>query len=839
MKNYKYILEGLDCASCAKKVEDKIASTDGYEDVTVNFSTLKLSFKTNKNNPKKEIIEIVKALEPDVNVVDMEESNKKKDSKESFHIARIIIGILIYFLGTKLNFNTNIQIVLIIVSIIILLSRTMKKAFMQIRKGVLDENALITISVIGACLVNKVMEGVMVITLYEIGKILESKAISKTRKSISDLMNIKPEYANLKNGEEYQEVNVGDIILVKTGEKIPLDGIVLKGEAELDNSALTGESAFVKVKEKSKVLSGAINVQGILEIKVEKNYENSTVSQILNLVENATDKKAKTETFVAKAAKIYTPIVLGLALLVAIFMPILIKGSTYYDSIYKALIFLVISCPCSIAISVPLSYFSGIGKASKKGILIKGSDYLDGIKDIGQILFDKTGTITTGKFKVSKIKTYNGKYSENEILNYFAMGESFSNHPLAKSILEMVNDEIDTTKVKDFEEISGKGLKYTYNNMEIKIGNAEFVDSKEKIDEKGTILYLKIEDEITGGIVLTDEIKSDAKETIKQLKELGIKTKMLTGDKKEVATRIAKEVNIDEVKSEMLPQDKYNELEKVLDNNITGKKVAYVGDGINDSPVLARADIGISMGINGTDVAKDASDMILLDDDFTTIVYAIKEGRRVYKNIQKVIQFLLAGNIAEILTLFIATLLNWDPPILAIHILCINLATDSLPALALGVDPASKNIMKEKPVKSGTLFEKSLVARVILHGLFITIATISAFLIGYTTDSYIVGQTMAFCVLAISQMLHAFNQRSNTDSIFAKGNGHNKYLFFALASSFVLLLIILFVPIVRNIFSLTILKPIEWIITIGLSILPVILVEITKFIKRKFKLTII
>lgn len=665
MKNYKYILEGLDCASCAKKVEDKIASTDGYEDVTVNFSTLKLSFKTNKNNPKKEIIEIVKALEPDVNVVDMEESNKKKDSKESFHIARIIIGILIYFLGTKLNFNTNIQIVLIIVSIIILLSRTMKKAFMQIRKGVLDENALITISVIGACLVNKVMEGVMVITLYEIGKILESKAISKTRKSISDLMNIKPEYANLKNGEEYQqvnpeEVNVGDIILVKTGEKIPLDGIVLKGEAELDNSALTGESAFVKVKEKSKVLSGAINVQGILEIKVEKNYENSTVSQILNLVENATDKKAKTETFVAKAAKIYTPIVLGLALLVAIFMPILIKGSTYYDSIYKALIFLVISCPCSIAISVPLSYFSGIGKASKKGILIKGSDYLDGIKDIGQILFDKTGTITTGKFKVSKIKTYNGKYSKNEILNYFAMGESFSNHPLAKSILEMVNDEIDTTKVKDFEEISGKGLKYTYNNMEIKIGNAEFVDSKEKIVEKGTILYLKIEDEITGGIVLTDEIKSDAKETIKQLKELGIKTKMLTGDKKEVATRIAKEVNIDEVKSEMLPQDKYNELEKVLDNNITGKKVAYVGDGINDSPVLARADIGISMGGIGSSSAIEASDMVIMTDELKKIIEAIQISKKTNKIIKENLIFSIGVKILILLLSLLGIADMWE-----------------------------------------------------------------------------------------------------------------------------------------------------------------------------------
>lgn len=665
MKNYKYILEGLDCASCAKKVEDKIASTDGYEDVTVNFSTLKLSFKTNKNNPKKEIIEIVKALEPDVNVVDMEESNKKKDSKESFHIARIIIGILIYFLGTKLNFNTNIQIVLIIVSIIILLSRTMKKAFMQIRKGVLDENALITISVIGACLVNKVMEGVMVITLYEIGKILESKAISKTRKSISDLMNIKPEYANLKNGEEYQqvnpeEVNVGDIILVKTGEKIPLDGIVLKGEAELDNSALTGESAFAKVKEKSKVLSGAINVQGILEIKVEKNYENSTVSQILNLVENATDKKAKTETFVAKAAKIYTPIVLGLALLVAIFMPILIKGSTYYDSIYKALIFLVISCPCSIAISVPLSYFSGIGKASKKGILIKGSDYLDGIKDIGQILFDKTGTITTGKFKVSKIKTYNGKYSENEILNYFAMGESFSNHPLAKSILEMVNDEIDTTKVKDFEEISGKGLKYTYNNMEIKIGNAEFVDSKEKIAEKGTILYLKIEDEITGGIVLTDEIKSDAKETIKQLKELGIKTKMLTGDKKEVATRIAKEVNIDEVNSEMLPQDKYNELEKVLDNNITGKKVAYVGDGINDSPVLARADIGISMGGIGSSSAIEASDMVIMTDELKKIIEAIQISKKTNRIIKENLIFSIGVKILILLLSLLGIADMWE-----------------------------------------------------------------------------------------------------------------------------------------------------------------------------------
>ncbi len=366
------------------------------------------------------------------------------------------------------------------------------------------------------------------------------------------------------------------------------------------------------------------------------------------------------------------------------------------------------------------------------------------------------------------------------------------------------------------------------------------------------------------GIVgMIDPPRLEVPNSIKTCKSAGIRTIMITGDHVITAKAIAKELGIYDENTNAITGTKLDnmtddELDKAVETTSVfarvspnhklrivnslkrnGEIVAMTGDGVNDAPALNKADIGISMGINGTDVAKDASDMILLDDDFTTIVYAIKEGRRVYKNIQKVIQFLLAGNIAEILTLFIATLLNWDPPILAIHILCINLATDSLPALALGVDPASKNVMKEKPVKSGSLFEKALVSRVILHGLFITIATISAFLIGYTTDSYIVGQTMAFTVLAISQMLHAFNQRSNTDSIFTKGNGHNKYLFFALLSSFVLLLIILFVPVIRNIFSLTILKPIEWAITIGLSILPVIFVEITKFIKRKFKLTII
>ena len=657
MKNYRYTLEGLDCANCAKKIEDKIAQTEGYNDVTVNFSTSKLSFKTEKKEPKGEITKIVQSLEPDVLVYENEiKDEHEENSRNNSDIYRLIIGVVIYFLGMYLNLGNLAMTIFTIVSVTILLYKTAVKGWKQVFKNkVLDENTLITISVIGACLVGKMMEGVMVIALYEIGKILEAKAIGKTRKSISELMNIKPEYANLKLGEETkqvspEEVEIGSTILVKTGEKIPLDGIVKSGEAEIDNSALTGESKLIKVKENSKVLSGGINVQGILEIQTTKTYENSTVSQILNLVENATDKKSKTETFVAKTAKIYTPIVLGLALLVAVFMPLVVKGTTYTESIYKALIFLVISCPCSIAISVPLSYFSGIGKASKRGILIKGSDYLDGIKDISQIIFDKTGTITTGNFKVSKINILNTNYSKEEIMNYFAMGESFSNHPIAKSILKEVNEKPDTSKVKEFEEVSGKGLQYKYDEKQVIIGNANFVEYKEQVkNEYGTTLYLKINNEILANILITDEIKKDAKTTIQQLKQYGIKTKMFTGDKKEIAEVIANEVKIDEVKSEMLPQDKYRELEKVLNSNKTSKKVAYVGDGINDSPVLARSDIGISMGGIGSSSAIEASDMVIMTDELEKIVEAINISKQTNRIIKQNLMFSIGVKILILL----------------------------------------------------------------------------------------------------------------------------------------------------------------------------------------------
>ena len=739
MKNYKYYLEGLDCANCAKKIEDKISEIEGFENVVVNFSTLKLSFQTEKEgNIKGEIEELIHSLEPDVVVTQIEPkennftqnasdsasitekdkatksvkvkaNNREKAERNSNDIIRLIIGVAIYFIGTNLQqiipfsnyfenevagkLHTSLQIIVTVISLIILLAKIVPKAWKQIFKNhVLDENTLISISAIGACLVGEAMEGIMVITLYEIGKILEAKAVSKTRKSISDLMDIKPEYANLKVGDETKKVSpddvkIGDIIVIKNGEKIPLDGIVIKGEAEIDNSALTGESILVKVQEKSKVLSGGINVQGLLEVKVQKTYENSTVSQILNLVENATDKKAKTETVVAKAAKIYTPVVLGLALLVAIFMPLVVKQVTYKESIYKALIFLVISCPCSIAISVPLSYFSGIGRASKKGILIKGSDYLDGLKDVGQIVFDKTGTITTGSFKVANIQVFSDNYIKEQVLNYFAMGERFSNHPIAKSILKEVSEEnLETSKVEELEEISGKGIKYKYDGKTIKIGNAIFVgfdieqqsnyqnqntqnnlnknktaqEKTTEYEEKtiGTILYLKVNEDVIGSILLSDEIKPDAKRTIQQLKKLGIKTKMFTGDKREIAESIAKQVGIDEVKSQMLPQNKYAELEKVLEENrikTPNKKVAYVGDGINDSPVLARADIGISMGGIGSSSAIEASDVVIMTDELSKIT----EGIEISKKTNRVIKQNLIFAIGVKLLIFVLSLFGF------------------------------------------------------------------------------------------------------------------------------------------------------------------------------------
>ena len=665
MKSYRYTLQDLDCANCAKKIEDKITSNPDYKDVIVNFSTQTLSFKTDKKEGiEEEIKTMVKAVEPDTTVIttNKKQNNVQRNNKD---IIRLVVGILIYLFGMYSKLVNPVMIICTVVSAIILLYKTAIKAVKQIRNKVLDENTLIIISVVGALLIGKTMEGIMVITLYEIGKILEAKAVNKTRKSISDLMDIRPEYANLKDGEDVKEVSpekvkIGDIIVVKTGEKIPLDGEIIHGTAKINNAALTGESKLIDANVADKVLSGGINTDGLIEVRVEKTYENSTVSQILNLVENATDKKAKTETMVSRLAKIYTPIVFLLAILVAIFMPLIVDGVTYSQSLYKALTFLVISCPCSIAISVPLSYFSGIGKSSKRGILIKGSDYLDGFKDIGEIIFDKTGTITKGTFSVTQIETFDKEYNENDILHYFGLGESFSNHPIAKSILNKVQEKLDTTKVEDYKEVSGKGIQYKIEDKYVKIGNESYVGYEDTKKQIGTNLYISINEKVVGKIVLSDEIKADAQKAINGLSKLGIKTKMFTGDSKEIALDIAQKVGIDKVEYEMLPQEKYLKLEKELEENKTGKKIAFVGDGINDSPVLARADIGISMGGIGSSSAIEASDVVIMTDELEKILEGIKISKKTNRIIKQNLIFAIGVKILVLALSILGVATMWQ-----------------------------------------------------------------------------------------------------------------------------------------------------------------------------------
>lgn len=650
MKKYEYEIAGLDCAACANEIQEGLNKNPEIKNANVNFAKMKLTYETDTLS-KEGIEKIVQSIEPEVEL--LEANSKSKDLKNEkaqkenrkklwLHILRLVIGAIVAGVGLYVPMPQIASTIFIVLGYAILLFKTAKNAVKLLFKSkTINENLLITISCIGAYLVGKSSEGLMVIILYEIGKILEEKAINKTRKSISDLMDIKPEYANLKKGDEIEivepsEVKVGDIVVAKQGEKIPLDGVVVKGTASLNTASLTGESKPQDVDENDIVLSGSIVLEGLLEIKVTEEYENSTVSKILELVENATDKKAKTETFVNKAAKIYTPIVIGIAILVGIFLP-LISNVTYggeNGSIYRALIFLVISCPCAIAISVPLCYFSGIGKSSKEGILIKGSDYLDELKDVKEIVFDKTGTLTKGQFGISKIEVYSDKYVENDVLKYVVWGESYSNHPIAKSIVRNAKN-VETKKVENYEEITGKGIKYNIDEKTVLVGNSSLVGKEDEIAES-TKIYLKIDEELVGAILLKDEAKHGTKEAIQALNFRGIVTKMFTGDNKKAAKQIAEELGISEFEAEMLPDQKYSELEKELEKyKGTNGKVAFVGDGINDSPVLARADVGISMGGVGSGSAIEASDIVVMTDSIDRIDCAIDISKKTSKIIKQ------------------------------------------------------------------------------------------------------------------------------------------------------------------------------------------------------------
>ena len=615
MKKYKYNINNLDCAACAREIEEMLNKHEDFSNATVNFNTCKIAYESNKDYSLEELNDLVRRVEPEC-FITLEEKDTRKEFSLSFLVLALAIGLLGYFLPL----SKVIKIILYLVSYSMLLYRTTINAIKLLLKGNgINENALMTISCLGALALGEVLEGMMVITLYTIGKILEEKAINNSRKSIKDLLDIKEPYANLKIKDEInqirvEDVKIDDILVVKKGEKIPVDGVVVKGSTLLDTSALTGEADLDNVTVKSNVISGSINMGEVIEIKATKTYDNSTVSKVLELLDSATDKKTKTETTVSKISKIYTPSVIIMAILIMIFLPIF-TDVTIKESIYRGLTFLVISCPCAIAISIPLSYFTGIGVSSKKGILIKGSNYLDNLSNTSSVIFDKTGTLTNGTFRVSKIEIEDSRYNYDEIIDILIKGESFSNHPIAKSILKLKSTKVDNSDVKDFKEIEGQGITFKIGDKNIFIGNKRLCSCNHEC-----MLHLNINGSHVASISIDDGIKESAKETISKLKSYGIKTYMFTGDRKENALVIGHTLGIDEIKYEMLPQDKFSNYESVSkDNKIT----IFVGDGINDAPVLKRADIGISMGGVGSDIAIEASDIVLMSDEVDRIPLAI------------------------------------------------------------------------------------------------------------------------------------------------------------------------------------------------------------------------
>lgn len=644
MKKYKYNINNLDCANCAREIEEMLNNNTNFNNAVVNFSTCKISYESDKDYTLEELNTLIKSVEPDAYIT-LNEEVEESTSKE-YYLSILIIALVIGLLGYFLPLPKIVKIILYLISYSLLLYKTSINAINLLKKGSgINENALITVSCIGALLIGEVLEGMMVITLYTIGKILEEKAINNSRKSIKDLLDIKEPFAYLVDGKKIvkipvEEVKKGDVLVVKKGEKVPVDGIITKGSSSLDTSALTGESELVSVNVSDEVLSGSINMGDVLEIKATNTFSNSTVAKILDLLESATDKKTKTENMVTKFSKVYTPIIIGLAILITIILPLIFKVP-FKTSLYRALTFLVISCPCAIAISVPLSYFTGIGTASKKGILVKGSNYLDNLSNTTSIIFDKTGTLTNGTFNVEKIEVLDDKYSKEEIIDILIKGESLSNHPIAKSILKLKKGKIDNSDVLDYKEIEGNGISFKLNKKNVLIGNSKLCGCD--ID---TDLHLSINGKHVASVVINDGIKENAKETINKLKNSNIKTYMFTGDKKAVALNIGKKLGLDEIKYEMLPQDKFKAFEKVSDNS---KVTIFVGDGINDAPVLRRADIGISMGGVGSDSAIEASDIVLMSDELSRIPLAINISKYTKRIIKENLIFAMSVKVVILL----------------------------------------------------------------------------------------------------------------------------------------------------------------------------------------------
>lgn len=568
---------------------------------------------------------------------------------------RIILAFTLYLVALMIHFPLEwINQLIYLVAYVIVGWEIVKKAFRNITRGkVFDENFLMTVATIGAFGIGEFPEAVAVMLFYQVGELFQHYAVDKSRKSIASLMDIRPDFANVEREGNVQKVDpsdvkIGEIIIVKPGEKVPLDGIVVEGTSSLDTKALTGEALPRDVQEGLQVISGCINLNGVIKIEVTKEYGESTVSKILNLVENASSKKAKSENFITKFAQYYTPIVVFIALILAVIPPLMIPGATFSDWIYRALSFLVVSCPCALVISIPLSFFGGIGGASKMGILIKGSNYLEALANTEIMVFDKTGTLTEGVFEVQKVKAVDR--SEEELLKLTAYAEYYSNHPISLSVKKAYHKEIDEKQILETQELSGRGMVAKIGEQNILVGNEKLMREKqidfETCNEIGTILYVAVNGKYAGCIVIADKIKPDASNTIKNLKKNHMKqTVMLTGDRKDVGENVAKELGLDQVYTELLPDGKVEKVEALLKEKSEKGKLAFVGDGINDAPVLALADIGIAMGGLGSDAAIEAADIVLMTDEPSKIVDAIQLSKKTMKIVKENIIFAISVKI--------------------------------------------------------------------------------------------------------------------------------------------------------------------------------------------------
>ena len=557
--------------------------------------------------------------------------------KELFIIVAAILFAIAFFVK---SLNQSIQLIFMLVAYVLVGKDTVLKAMKNIqRRDYFDESFLMTVATLGAIIIGEYHEAVAVMLFYEVGELFQGYAVNKSRKSIAELMDIKPEYANVIRENKTEkvdpdEVQVGEIIEIKPGERVPLDATVIKGETTLDTSALTGESIPVEVREGASILSGCININGLIQAQVTKEYFDSTVNKVLDLVENAAAKKSKAERIITRFSKVYTPIVIALAFLLAILPPIISGSYDFRTWVFRSLAFLVVSCPCAFVLSVPLSFFSGIGAVSKAGVLIKGGNYLEALSKVDTVVFDKTGTLTKGVFNVQKVVVLDENLNENDFISLVAMAESGSNHPISKSIQKYYRKDIDKNFIQEIKEISGKGIEAIVQNKKILVGNEKLINIPADlvIDDIGTILYVEVENKFVGYIIISDEIKKDSKQAIKELKEVGIKRNiMLTGDVEKVGKKVGEDLGLDEIYTNLLPQDKVTKFEEIIENKKSNGNIIFVGDGINDAPVLARADVGIAMGAMGSDAAIEAADVVIMTDEPSKIVTAIKSSKKTMK----------------------------------------------------------------------------------------------------------------------------------------------------------------------------------------------------------------